>query len=202
MFISFEGIDGSGKTTLSETLAESLAARNIRCVISREPGGDPAGEAIRNILLSPDCRLPLEAEFYLFLASRCVNAENLILPALGEGRVVISDRFYDSIIAYQCCGKGFDRDTAKALHAEAVSGLVPDVTFLLDISVEDALKRNQARDRFSDNAVFLEKVRQGYLELAREDPGRVVVIDAMLPLEDKLRVVLKKLTAMGMEEIL
>ncbi len=202
MFISFEGIDGSGKTTLSEALGISLAARSIKYVISREPGGDRAGEAIRRILLDPECRIPLKAEFYLFLASRCINAENLILPALREGRVVISDRFYDSLLAYQCFGKGFDREAAGALHADAVSCLVPDVTFLLDIGVEDALRRNLTRDRFSGDAAYLERVRRGYLELAREEPERITVIDAMRPLEEKLSLVLEKLSAMGMEEIL
>ncbi len=202
MFISFEGIDGSGKTTLARALRQVLLRKGVPCLLTREPGGTPAGDRIRELLLAPDCQLPPEAEGYLFLASRAANVRDCILPALGRGETVISDRFSDSLIAYQACGLGGDRAFLKSLSRSAAGGLTPDVTFLLDISPGEALERNTDPDRYSRDPEFLGRVRQGFLDLAAEEPERIVVIDARLTPEAKLDIIRDKLIRMGMEELI
>ncbi|MBO4548763.1 MAG: dTMP kinase [Abditibacteriota bacterium] len=202
MFISFEGIDGSGKTTLARALRQALLLKGVPCLLTREPGGAPAGERIRELLLAPDCTLPAEAEAYLFLASRAANVRDCILPALRRGETVISDRFSDSLIAYQGRGMGGDTVLLKALSRAAAGGLAPDVTFLLDISPEEALERNTEPDRYSRDPEFLKRVRQGFLDLAAEEPERMQVIDAQLPPEAKLDIIKDTLIRMGMEELI
>ena len=200
MFVSFEGIDGSGKTTLAGRLYEKLIAEGADGILTREPGGCPAGEEIRKLILEPGCDLPADAEVFLFLASQCVNTVNRILPALMDGKTVISDRFYHSILAYQCYGKGYDRAFVERLCRTALRSLAPDVTFLLDITVDEAAKRFAEPDRFTEDTDFLERVRRGFLELAEEEPERIVIIDAGLPLEVKLDIVTDKLYALGTGE--
>jgi dTMP kinase len=185
-FITLEGIEGAGKSTAARYLAEWLAARGIRVLMTREPGGTPLAERVRAIVLERGGELltPL-TETLLMFAARGIHLENLIRPALARGEWVVCDRFTDATRAYQAGGRGVSlrwvEELAQAVHPD----LAPDRTLLLDLPVAIGLTRSKARsgnapsDRFeAEPAVFFERVRQAYLELARREPGRIRVIDA------------------------
>jgi dTMP kinase len=164
--ITFEGIDGSGKTTQVERLCEYIKSKGLECVVVREPGGTPEGEEIRRILLDKGSKLTPEAELFLFLASRSLLTKRIIIPALEEGKVVISDRYADSSLAYQGYGRGIDLSFVEKANHVATCSIEPDLIFYIDIPVEEALKRKKYRDRM-EKEEFLKRVREGYIELAR-----------------------------------
>ncbi len=190
-FITFEGIDGSGKTTQLGMLAERLRARKIAMTTAQEPGGTPVGVAIRRILLdSATSRLSPVAELLLYFASRAQNLKEVIRPALEAGRVVLCDRYVDASSAYQGGGRGLGLRVVSELERIACGGFEPNLTFLLDIepatSVARALERNrsgeaagrQDESRFEREAPeFFERVRREYLDIAAREPGRVVVVN-------------------------
>lgn len=183
--ITLEGPEGAGKTTQLAWLRDRLAAAGIEVVVTREPGGTPAGESIRRVLLDPR-EAPLQpiTEALLFCAARAELVAGVIRPALAAGHVVLCDRFADATIAYQGFGRGLPLDRLRAINAEATGGLKPDLTILLDLPVEVGLTRRR-RDgaewnRFdADSLAFHTRVREGYLALARAEPGRWVVVDAV-----------------------
>ncbi|MBM4142235.1 MAG: dTMP kinase [Lentisphaerae bacterium] len=188
LFITFEGPEGSGKTTQARRLAERLRAAGCEVVATREPGGTRTGEAIRAILQHDAAAEALypEAEALLFAASRAQLVNAVILPALRRGACVVSDRFADSTVAYQGYGRGFDVRHMLEINAFAVGEAVPDLTFLLDVPVREGAervrRRNAAlgggRDRFEqESEAFHERVREGYLALAARDPRRFRVVD-------------------------
>lgn len=188
-FITFEGPEGCGKSTQIGLLAERLHAAGIPLVCTREPGGTPAGEAIRSILQHDQAGEGLfpEAEVLLFLASRAQLVRQLILPALEAGEWVVCDRYIDSTVAYQGYGRGFGYDRIAAFNAFVVGPAIPDLTLLLDIDVQTGYERMEARNRVTggkhdrmekQTAEFHERMRQGYLELARKMPDRIRVINA------------------------
>ena len=182
-FITFEGPEGAGKSTQIRHLAERLEAAGDEVVLTREPGGTPLGEAIRGLLqhdAAGEAPVPA-AEAYLFAASRAQHVANLIRPALERGAWVLSDRFVDSSAAYQGAGREFEVGDILQLNALAVGGLMPRITFLLDISPEDAAERmkDRAADRIESEArAFHERVRAGFLTLAENEPERFCLIDA------------------------
>ena len=186
-FITFEGVDGSGKTTQLARLAERLAAESYSVVRAQEPGGTRVGAEIRKIVLdAATTDLRAVPELLLYFASRAQNVEEVIMPALESGHVVLADRFTDASMAYQGYGRGLGTEMVLALERIACRGLKPELTFLIDIdtntSVERALGRNAASEvnesRFErESREFHERVRDGYLEISRQDPRRVVVID-------------------------
>jgi dTMP kinase len=190
-FITFEGIDGCGKTTQLEMLAERLRALNMPVTRAREPGGTAVGDAIRRILLdSATVGLAPVAEVLLYFASRAQNVDEVIGPALESGRVVLCDRFVDASAAYQGAGRGLGRELIENLERIACRGVKPDLTFILDIepatSIRRALERNRdaagtgAADesRFERESLeFFSRVRGAYLEIAAREPGRVLVIN-------------------------
>jgi dTMP kinase len=182
-FLTFEGIDGSGKSTQARRLAEALRALGRDVVLTREPGGSPGAEEIRRLLVEGDPhRWSGETEILLFTAARRDHLEKTIRPALAAGRIVISDRFADSTRIYQGAARGELRGTVDRLHAEMI-GIEPDLTFVLDMDAEAALRRGLARrsgeDRFEDfGADFQTRVRQGFRALAAEFPARCLLIDA------------------------
>ncbi len=183
IFVTFEGIDGSGKSTQVELLAKFLKDKNKKVASFKEPGGTRFGEEIRNILLFSPFEIPPWSEVFLFLASRKVLVDNIILPRLREGYFVLLDRFFDSTYAYQGYGNGIPVSHLKDVHRYAGIDLMPHTTFFLDISPEDAFLRLTKRgasptriERFPIS--FFEKVREGYLVLAEEDPNRIKIIDA------------------------
>ncbi len=186
-FIVFEGIDGSGKTTQIDLLAEDLRGRGFTVLSTREPGGTRVGESIREILLNPAYgELVPRAEALLYAAARAQHVAQIIVPALREGSVVLCDRFLDSSLAYQGFGRGIDVGLLVRINEPATAGLVPDLTIILDFGIEDGLGRisqsGRAADRIEREArAFHLKVRSGYLALAAREPNRYSVINANRP---------------------
>lgn len=184
LFITFEGPEGAGKTTQIARLHASLAARGRVVTRTREPGGDVVGERVRDLLLyAKDGAVGAEAELLLFAASRAQNVRTVVRPALARGEVVLCDRYTDSTLAYQGAGRGLPLDTLRAVNTFATGGLVPDKTFLLDLPVRDGLARRASEagtenrmDR--ESVAFHERVRDGFLQVAKNEPSRVVVVDA------------------------
>jgi dTMP kinase len=183
LFVSLEGIDGSGKSTQARRLAEWLRARGRDPVLTREPGGAPGAEEIRRLLVEGDPdRWSPETEILLFTAARRDHLERTIRPALAAGRDVITDRFADSTRVYQGATRGDLRGLVDDIHARVI-GIEPDLTLILDMEPEVALSRGLARrsgeDRFEEFGLpFQEKLRDGFRALAAEAPGRCVLIDA------------------------
>lgn len=184
IFVTFEGIDGSGKSTQSRLLAEHLRAVGLEVVQTREPGGSPGAEDIRRLLVEGEPeRWSAETEILLFTAARRDHLERLIYPALAQGQVVISDRFADSTRIYQGATRGDLRGIVDDLHTRMI-GREPDLTLIIDMDPDIALQRGLARrsgeDRFEDfGIVFQHKLRDGFLALAKEAPNRTRVIDGM-----------------------
>ncbi len=179
-FITLEGVDGAGKSTHLDYLADKIRARGIELIVTREPGGTPLGEKLRALLLN-DPMQP-DTELMLMYAARAEHVAALIKPALTRGAWVLSDRFSDASYAYQCGGRGIDATRLKALEAWTLADFGPDLTLLFDVAPEVAeSRRAQARtaDRFEqEQAAFFARVRAAYLERAKAEPGRIRVIDA------------------------
>ncbi len=189
LFLTFEGIDGSGKTTQLNLLKEDFDKKGLDYILLREPGGTSISEQIRTILLShKNKEMNAETELLLFAAARAQLVEQIVKPALAEGKIVISDRFFDSTTAYQGFGREMDVEFIKNLNQFATRNLEPDVTFYFDISVDAALKRLGNRQDKADrldgeSKAFMEKTRTGYLALADWYPNRVKTINADQPID-------------------
>jgi dTMP kinase len=193
-FITFEGLDGSGKSTQIERLAKALRTRGLEVLVTREPGGTPTGEKMRHVILdSGTTGLAPLAEMALMFASRAQHIQEVIAPALAEGKIVLCDRFTDSTEAYQGSGRKLGSKVVLELHRILCDDLQPDLTLLMDsdvaVSVERARRRNQktarnGRERKDENRfeqesrAFFTRVRQGYMAIARRESDRVLVIDA------------------------
>jgi len=179
-FITLEGIDGCGKSTQTEMLINKFSELGVDYIQVREPGGTAAGEAIRQILLDNRYSLLLQTELLLYMAARSELTEEIIIPALKAGKVVLCDRFTDSTLAYQGYGGGANLEWIRILNNNATCGITPDLTILLDLPVEDALKRriNKADRMESKDYHFHQRVRLGYLELASVEPYRIKVLKA------------------------
>lgn len=182
-FITFEGADGVGKTTQISLLKEYLKAKNKEVFATREPGGTIVGEKIREVLLNPQVEMVKRTETLLYLSARAEHIEKIILPKIEDGIIVLSDRFVDSTLVYQGVVRGIDIDKLVEINNFATNGLQPDLTFLLDGSVEELSKRVQKRgkaDRIEqEGLVFQQKVREGFLTLAERFSNRIVIIDAL-----------------------
>ena len=186
LFITFEGADGCGKTTQLNLLAQYLRENGKEVVITREPGAKGLGEKVREILLNYDGDVSPNCEAFLFLADRAQNIDMIVKPAIAEGKIVLCDRHTDSTLAYQGYGRGVDLERAKMLNKIATSGLVPDLTYVFDIDVETSMSRvGKDKDRMESAGVeFHEKVRKGYLEIAKQEPDRVKVINSKDSIEN------------------
>ena len=189
-FISFEGSEGCGKSTQIARLAEKLRQAGREPLLIREPGGTPAGESIRHLLQhAPEGEnLVPEAELLLFAASRAQLVREKILPALESGRIVISDRFFDSTTVYQGVARRIPAEDTARINAFAVGDCLPDVTFVLDLDRQTSLARMRDGKRELDriereNEEFFAAVRQGYLDLAKKNPARIVLLDASSSIE-------------------
>ncbi len=189
MFITFEGIEGSGKSTQIVLLANYLAAHAKAVTLTREPGGTDIGDQVRKILLDPANKaLDPKAELLLYAAARAQHLEELIRPELEDGKVVLCDRFSDATIAYQGYGRGLDVEMIRVLDKIVTAGLRPDLTVLLDIDAAAGLARARGRNssrgldaeaRFeNEDLAFHRRVREGYLALAKQEPGRFRIVDA------------------------
>jgi dTMP kinase len=203
-FITFEGTDGSGKTTQLRRTAERLSAEGIDHIVTREPGGTSAGLAIRSLVL--ETRSPAlvpESELLLYAADRAQHVRETILPALERGAVVLCDRFADATVAYQGYGRGLDLALIRDLNQIATGGLAPDLTILFDVAVASSLARLAARrgaeaTRFDLEArAFHERVRAGYLAIAEAEPRRVRVVDASGSIDEVSRAVDALVAATG-----
>lgn len=189
-FISFEGIDGCGKSTLLSQFCSWLDEAEIPYIKTREPGGTPLGESIRNLLLDPaHQRMDEWAEVLLYTASRAQLLQEVIRPALQKGTWVVADRFIDATLAYQGYGRRLDLESLRKLQEWACKGLWPDYTALLDCDVKTAFERMQGRKETPDRMEleqlsFHQRVRDGYLELARSEPHRLVVLNTAKPLHE------------------
>lgn len=190
MFITLEGIEGSGKTTQIDRLAEFFSDRGIACVTTRQPGGTAIGENIRSILLNPENNaLEPMTELLLYLADRAQHINEIIRPALADGKTIICDRYFDATVVYQGFARGLSVELLLELHRILFENLKPDVTLLLDLAPQQGLERawqqlNSGQragreSRFENEALaFHKKVRAGYLELAKFEPQRFHIIDA------------------------
>jgi dTMP kinase len=192
--ITLEGGEGAGKSTVLAAVRELLAARGIDVVVTREPGGTPAGEAIRAVLLDARHKgLSAEAELLLMFAARAQLVREVVRPALASGRWVLSDRFTDASYAYQGGGRGQPESRIAELERWAAADVIPDLTLLLDLPVADGMKRANGRsaaDRIEmENAEFFERVRASYRARAAAQPARFRVIDAAQPLDAVLAAV-------------
>jgi dTMP kinase len=188
-FITLEGIEGAGKSTVARIVCEWLAARSIPTRLTREPGGTPLAERVRQIVLERgNEQLPPVTETLLMFSARGIHVENLIRPALARGEWVVCDRFTDATRAYQGSGRGIDHSLIDTLAAAVQGGLQPDCTLLLDLPPAAGLARARLRsgmaaDRFeAETEAFFAKVRAGYLELAQREPHRIQIIDASVDL--------------------
>ncbi len=187
MFVAIEGIEGSGKSTLQAGLAQQLRSDGYDVLVTREPGGTPAGDAIREIFLQPGLAIEALGEAFLVNGARVAHVERVIRPAVAAGRIVVSDRFTDSTLAYQGYGRGVSLDVLRALCAIATSGLEPELVLLLDLPLEIARARLGSRGKGPDRIeiesdAFHQRVRDGFLELARSP--RHHVLDGTLPADE------------------
>lgn len=185
-FITFEGIDGSGKSTQLRMLAGELRLKGIDILATHEPGGTPLGRRLREAFLETEETVAPIAELLLFAADRAQHVELLVKPALEQGRIVISDRYADATFAYQGAGRGFDEKIVNEVIALATGGLKPDLTLFFDITVETAIRRmsdhegaERVQNRMDlETGEFYERVRDSYLGIAEREPKRFIVIDA------------------------
>ncbi len=188
-FITFEGVEGVGKSTQVQRLADWLAGQGRDVVRTREPGGAPLAEKVRELLKqSPHGSIPATSELLLIFAARAAHAEALLRPTLERGQWVVCDRFVDASIAYQGAGRGLGRERVEALAEWLVPDLVPDLTLVLDLPIDAGFERLDARgerDRFEqEDGVFFRRVRDAYLELADREPRRVHIVDARGTVEE------------------
>ena len=187
MFITFEGIDGSGKSTQIQLLKEMLENRNHVVTTLREPGGNILSEQIRQLLLDSKEQVDPRCELLLFTAARAQLVSSVIRPALEAGKIVICDRYIDSSVAYQGYGRGLSIESIESINDFATAGLIPDITFIFDLSVDDAAKRagfrsndNQTKpDRMERSGdAFFERTKQGYLDIAKKSDRNIFIINA------------------------
>jgi dTMP kinase len=185
-FITFEGIDGCGKSTQLRLLASSLRMRGLEVITTREPGGTPLGKRIRSVLLDPEGEVDPLAELLLYGADRAQHVRTILRPALRSGGLILSDRYADATAAYQGAGRDFTPETIRTVIELVTEGLKPDLTLIFDLQVADCLARTQRRtegenkaDRLDiEDAAFHTRVRNAYLQLAADEPDRVRIIDA------------------------
>jgi len=209
-FITFEGTEGTGKSTQVRLLADHLRAAGQRMLVSREPGGTAFGRSLRSMLLDPAAaNIASWAELFLYLADRAQHAREVILPALERGEWVICDRFADATVAYQGFGRGLDAAFIRDASDRAAVGLVPDLTLLLDfddvsVGIDRARRRQQGdgtegvEDRFeNEDIAFHSRVRDGYRSLAAAEPGRIRLLPAGIPAEELHRLVLAEMTRLA-----
>ena len=185
LFITFEGCDGCGKTTQLELLAKFLEEKNYNVIVTREPGAKGLGTKLREILLNYDGEVSSNCESFLFLADRAQHIDTLIKPAIQEGKIILCDRHIDSTVAYQGFGRGINLEQINYLNNLATSGLKPDLTLLFDVDTETSMQRvGKNKDRMESAGIeFQEKVRQGYLTIAKSEPNRIKVFDSRKSIE-------------------
>lgn len=199
MFVTFEGGEGCGKSTQIRLFERYLKENNIDFILSREPGGTPLSEKIRALLLEGKSEMSAKTEFLLFSSARVEHVENVIKPALDEGKLVVLDRFYHSSYAYQGYAGNLDLKDIEAITEFAISGCKPDLVFLLDISYEDGMARKSRDEKLknldrieSKGKAYHDAVRRGYLTLAERENDKFVVIDATKSAEEISKIIISE----------
>ena len=185
-FITFEGADGCGKTTQLKLLSQYLSSKGFDVLLTREPGAKGLGEKLRQILLNYDGEVSDRCESFLFLADRAQHIDKIIKPALDEGKIILCDRHTDSTVAYQGYGRGLNIEQINYLNNLATNGIKPNLTIVFDVDIETSMQRvGDEKDRMENSgSEFFNKVRQGYLEIAKQDPQRVKVVNSKAPIEE------------------
>ncbi len=186
LFITFEGVDGCGKTTQIKLLKEYFEKQGKTVLLTREPGAKGLGVKLREILLNYDGEVSPNCESFLFLADRAQHIDTIIKPAVERGEIVLCDRHTDSTVAYQGYGRGVDLDRINMLNDIATSGMKPDLTFIFDIDIETSMSRvGKEKDRMESAGVeFFKRVREGYLNIAKQEPQRVKLLNGSDKIED------------------
>lgn len=186
LFITFEGADGCGKTTQLNLLKDYLEEKGFEVVVTREPGGKGLGEKVREILLNYDGEVSNRCESFLFLADRAQNIDIIVNPAIEQGKIVLCDRHTDSTVAYQGYGRGLDLVEINTLNNLATGNKKPDLTLVFDVDIETSMKRvGNEKDRMESAGMeFFNRVRNGYLEIAKQELNRIKVIDATKQIPD------------------
>ena len=197
LFLTFEGVEGSGKSSRCRNLLQALRSARCETVFTREPGGPDVSERIRSLLLDPDIKVPALTELMLYFAGRAANVDLVVRPALEKESVVICDRYSDATMAYQGYGRGLPLDEIRQANMLATGGLVPHMTVLMDLDPEEGFRRMNVSGRKLDriemeNIDFHRRVRNGYLELARMEPHRFLVVDGMLDESTQDSIILKE----------
>jgi len=197
LFLTFEGVEGSGKSSRCRNLLKALRSSRCETVFTREPGGPAVSERVRSVLLDPELEVPPLAELMLYFASRAANVDLVVRPALALGKVVVCDRFSDATLAYQGYGRGLPVKEIRQANGLATGGLLPDLTVLMDLSPEEGFRRMNLSGRKLDrieneNIDFHRRVREGYLAVSRMEPERFLVVDGMLGEEAQDAVILKE----------
>jgi dTMP kinase len=193
LFITFEGADGCGKTTQLNMLKNFLESKEYQVILTREPGGKGLGEILRNILLNYEGEVSNRCESFLFLADRAQNIDVIVNPAIEEGKIVLCDRHADSSVAYQGYGRGLNIEEINMLNSLATNTKKPDLTLVFDVDIETSMNRvGKEKDRMESSGMeFFNRVRNGYLEIAKSEPDRVKVIDATKSIEEIHQEVIK-----------
>lgn len=186
LFITFEGADGCGKTTQLNLLEKYLKDKGLDVIVTREPGAKGLGEKFREILLNYDGIVSDRCESFLFLADRAQNIDTIVKPAVSSGKIVLCDRHIDSSVAYQGYGRGLDIQQIKNLNTIAAGGMLPDLTLVFDIDIETSMQRvGNNKDRMENSGIdFFNRVRNGYLELAKQEPDRIKVVNSTASIDD------------------
>ncbi|MCK5130941.1 MAG: dTMP kinase [Candidatus Sabulitectum sp.] len=197
LFVTFEGVEGSGKSSRCRCLIQALQNTGSETVFTREPGGPDVSERIRSILLNPELDVPPLTELMLYFASRAANVDRVIRPALKRGVIVLCDRFSDATFAYQGWGRGLPIDGMRAANVLATSGLKPDLTILMDLDPEEGFRRMNISGRKLDriemeDLSFHRRVRDGYRDLAHREPERFLVVDGKLSEEEQNSLILNE----------
>ena len=196
LMIVFDGSNGAGKTTVIDAVVENLRSRGLEVVVTREPGGTPVGEKIREVVLSPATPEMCDTtELMLFAAARAQHVQEKLLPAINAGKVVISDRFSAATVSFQHYARGLSRELIDQLNTMALNGFSPDLNIILDldpvVGLERVNSRGEGLDRMEDQKLdFLAKARFGYLEQAKDEPSKFTIVDAAQSQEDVLQEVL------------
>ena len=193
LFITFEGADGCGKTTQINLLKKYLENKGKDVVLTREPGGIGLGEKIREILLNYNGEVADRCESFLFLADRAQNIEVIVNPAIKQGKIVLCDRHTDSSVAYQGYGRGLDIEQIKFLNNLATGGRQPNLTLVFDVDIETSMKRvGNQKDRMESSGIdFFNRVRNGYLELGKQEPNRIKMVDSTKSIDEVHQEVIK-----------
>lgn len=202
IFITFEGVEGSGKSVQTNFLYDYLRKKGYNVYLTREPGGTDTGKKIREILLNTSNKISPYTELFLYIADRSQHIEEVIKPYLQKGGIVISDRFFDSTIAYQKSGRSIPKEEIESIKKFKIfNGLEPDLTFLLDVDPELTQTRMENPDRIErENIEFHTKVKNAYIKIAEDNPERIIVINALESIENIRRIIERQITRL-IEEV-